>query len=75
MHKLSLVIAGLLLVATLPAIAQDGAADRARHSAMQHQGGHSRHMHRDWSGTGGRGHAHNVCWEWDIINGWEWVCR
>ncbi len=73
MSKISLVTAALLFMATLPAIAQS--EESRRHSAMQHLGGHWRHGHRDWSGSEGRSHVHNVCWEWDPAQGWQWVCR
>jgi hypothetical protein len=73
MSKSALITAAFLLAATLPAMAQSD--ESRRHSAMQHIGGHWRHGHRDWSETQGRGHVHNVCWEWDAVNGWEWVCR
>lgn len=73
MSKTLLVIAATLVVATLPAMAQS--EERRRHSAMPHIGGHYRHMHRDWSDAQGRGHVHNICWQWDPVEGWEWVCR
>lgn len=72
MRKISLLVAAALVVAAIPAMAHDQQTD---HSRMQHYGGHGRHMHRDWSGIGGRGHVHSVCWEWDAMQGWEWVCR
>lgn len=77
MLKQAILTAAVLVVATLPAMAQSDAQreENRRHSAMQHIGGHWRHGHRDWSGTQGRGHVHNVCWEWDAAYGWEWVCR
>lgn len=37
-------------------------------------GGHSRHMHRDWSEQAGR-HVPNACWEWDVALGWVWICH
>jgi hypothetical protein len=72
MRKLSLVIVASL-AATLPAMAQS--EEHREHSAMQHIGGHYRHMHRDWSGTEGRGHVHSVCWDWDVAEGWVWNCN
>lgn len=73
MRKISLLIAASLLMASQPAMAQR--EEHREHSRMQHIGGHGRHSHRDWSETGGRGHVHNVCWEWDVVQGWQWVCR
>lgn len=77
MSKNAIMAAAFLFAATLPATAQSDAQreENRRHSAMQHIGGHWRHGHRDWSGTEGRGHVHNVCWQWDVAYGWEWVCR
>lgn len=72
MQKLSLLIAALSLAASVPAMAQS--EEHREHSAMQHIGGHYRHMHRDWSPVEGH-HVHNVCWEWDLAEGWVWVCR
>ncbi len=70
MRKLSLLIPAAFLVAASPVAAHDlGSA------AYPHIGGHYRHMHRDWSGIGGRGHVHSICWRWDNVEGWEWVCR
>ncbi len=48
--------------------------EHREHSAMPHIGGHWRHGHRDWSQQEGR-HVHNVCWDWDAVRGWIWVCR
>ncbi len=72
MRKIALVLVASVLLSPLPARAQDEAGD---HSRMQHYGGHGRHLHRDWSGAGGRGHMHNVCWQWNELRGWEWFCR
>jgi hypothetical protein len=72
MRKLAFLIAALSLAGNFSAMAHD---DTSRdHSAMQHIGGHYRHMHRDWSQDQGR-HVHNVCWQWDIADGWIWTCR
>jgi hypothetical protein len=35
-------------------------------------GGHSRHMHRDWSTP--QQHKHNPCWH-NHRGKWAWVCR
>ncbi|GLI95127.1 hypothetical protein LMG27198_41190 [Methylocystis echinoides] len=72
MRKLSLSIAALLFAASGPAMAQSD--ENREHSAMQHIGGHYRHMHRDWSGQEGR-HTHSVCWNWDPGHGWVWSCN
>lgn len=69
MHKITFLVAALLLGASLPAAAQGYRGD-----GEQDVGGHYRHMHRDWSQQEGR-HTHNVCWEWDPGRGWVWVCR
>ncbi len=71
MRKFSRLIAAALFAAS-PALAQDIGRE---HAGMQHYGGHGRHMHRDWSGVGGRGHVHSICWQWDEMEGWRWVCR
>jgi hypothetical protein len=72
MRKLSLLIAAVLLAAAAPAMAQSD--EHREHSTMQHIGGHSRHMHRDWSEQEGR-HVHNACWDWDVAHGWVWNCN
>lgn len=73
MSKLLSVTALVFFVTSLPAVAQT--QEHREHSSMQHLGGHWRHSHRDWSGAGGRGHVHNVCWEWDHAQGWVWTCN
>ncbi len=73
MRKLSILVAGCLLASAVPASASH--EENRKHSAMQHIGGHARHMHRDWSGSQGRGHVHNICWDWDALEGWVWTCR
>ncbi len=73
MRKLLLLIAATLLASSVPTMAQEN--ESREHSAMQHYGGHGRHMHRDWSNAYGRGHVHSVCWQWDNFEGWRWVCR
>jgi len=35
---------------------------------------HSRHSHRNWSNSGGRGHVHNICWS-NRHGRMVWVCR
>ncbi|MBL1256631.1 hypothetical protein [Methylocystis sp. Sn-Cys] len=72
MPKRLMMMAALLLATTLPAASQS--LEHREHSAMQHLGGHYRHMHRDWSGEKGR-HVHSVCWDWDEGEGWVWICR
>ncbi len=78
MSKNAIFAAAFLVASVTPAFAQgsDDAIreEHRRHSAMQHIGGHYRHGHRDWSGSEGRGHTHNVCWEWDGALGWQWTC-
>lgn len=46
------------------------------HHGVYHQdvGGHYRHSHRDWSGTGGRGHVHGPCWVHHHGQA-VWICR
>jgi len=73
MARLSFPLVVSLFIASAPAMAQS--EEHREHSAMQHIGGHGRHMHRDWSETGGRGHVHNICWQWDAVEGWVWTCR
>lgn len=68
MRKAKLSMAALLLVMSLPAMAQ------SEREQDQDIGGHYRHMHRDWSQQEGR-HTHNVCWQWDAGKGWVWICR
>jgi hypothetical protein len=70
MRNAALLIAALSLAGNLPAMAHDS----RDHSAMQHIGGHYRHMHRDWSQDRGQ-HVHNICWQWDVAEGWVWTCR
>ncbi len=74
MRKLSLLIAAALLASSLPTMAQEN--ESREHSAMQHIGGHGRHMHRAWgsSGPSGGGPARS-CWQWNDFVGWQWVCR
>lgn len=71
MRKVTFLIAALSLATSLPAMAQS--EEHREHSAMQHIGGHYRHMHRDWSQQEGR-HTHSVCWDWDPGEGWVWNC-
>lgn len=61
MYKFPILIAAIVLAAPTPAGSYDG-VNHHRSRTEQGLGGHSRHGHRDWSGTGGRGHVHNVCW-------------
>ena len=70
MRKLTFAIGALQLALSLPASAQS----YRHYGYSQDIGGHSRHMHRDWSGQAGR-HVHNVCWEWNPDVGWVWICR
>lgn len=72
MRKIILSIIASMFVFTGPAIAQS--EEHREHSAMPHIGGHWRHGHRDWSQQTGR-HVHNVCWDWDAVQGWVWNCR
>lgn len=72
MAKRLTMMAAILLATTLPAASQS--EEHREHSAMQHLGGHYRHMHRDWSKQQGR-HVHSVCWDWDEGEGWVWICR
>ncbi len=72
MRKVSLAIAAAMLAASLPALAQEN--ESREHSAMQHYGGHGRHMHRGWSGVSGGGPVRSVCWIWNGL-AWAWVCR
>jgi hypothetical protein len=65
MRKASFLIAALSLAISLPAMAQGYRG----YGNEQDIGGHSRHMHRDWSQQEGR-HVHNVCWNWDVGQGW-----
>ncbi len=65
MRKMFLLLGALLL----------GMASASAHEQIQSYGGHGRHQHRDWSGAYGRGHVHSVCWHWDQMEGWQWVCR
>lgn len=69
MRKLGFLVA-TLLAASFPAVAQQPYPQDYRPDI----GGHSRHMHRDWSGQEGR-HVHNPCWEWDPALGWVWICH
>ncbi|GLI93758.1 hypothetical protein LMG27198_27500 [Methylocystis echinoides] len=70
MKKLASLIAVLTFSATLPAAAHPSYAQPNRPDI----GGHSRHMHRDWSQQLGQ-HTHNACWEWDLERGWVWICH
>ena len=70
MRKFSLILAASVLALAVPAAAQE--QDPQTHGRTY--GGHYRHSHRDWSGAGGRGHVHNVCWH-NHHGKWVWVCR
>ena len=76
MLKTSAVVFSAAFLIAIPAYSHE--ADRHAPanqdmSAHQHYGGHWRHMHRDWS-TPDK-HVHSICYEWDEILGWQWMCR
>lgn len=74
MRKIFLLAAASALFATAPTASFGGRHHRKSDHYHQDYGGHYRHGHRDWSGSGDRGHAHNVCWSWDGQE-WHWVCH
>jgi len=82
MRRVIFIIVACTLMSATPSFAHDDrrhmneggeASPHEDMSAHSHIGGHWRHMHRDWSTPGH--HVHSVCYEWDELLGWQWMCR
>jgi hypothetical protein len=73
MHKLTLLTAAAFLTATPLALAHDAAGHPFHGTTRADYGGQFRYQHRDWSTP--TKHKPGICWEWDILEGWQWTCN